>query len=273
MPGRLRSFCRGRTGVRSVTKRAERRREHRSESRDPSKSRIPWVVGGVFLLGIGIVGWNLVSSIFDDTVRAPVEVTYGSLQELVTLAQGVEEGNPDASVTILEFGDYQCPSCQAFFQQVEPFLDLTYIQNNQVSFVFYDFPLVDAHPNAFIAARAARCAGDQDSYWALHDKLYQTQLEWSLLADPSGEFEGYAEVLGLDEAAFESCLGSDRHAALVSANILLGNALGVQGTPTVMVDTGEGRAVQISDYSMESIRAVVDAALARQAAPAAEPTP
>ena len=58
-------------------------------------------------------------------------------------------GNPDAGVTVLEFADYQCPSCRDFFVQTKPFLDLTYIQAGDIRFSFYDFPLVDAHPNAF----------------------------------------------------------------------------------------------------------------------------
>ncbi len=224
-------------------------------------SRAPWIVGGVVVAGVLIVAWNLVSSILDDTVRAPVPVAYGSPQELLELAQGVEAGNPDAAVTIFEFGDYQCPSCRNFFQMTKPFLDLTYIEENQIRFVFHDFPLLDAHPNAFLAARAARCAGDQGGYWNFHDRLFQMQNEWALMADPSGEFEGYAEELGLDGGGFRSCLAGDRHADVVSANMQLGVELGVQGTPTVMIDSGEGRAITLSDWSIESIRAVVDEAL------------
>lgn len=222
------------------------------------------------LLGIVIVAWDLISSLMDDTVREPVEIAFETPQELLALAQPVMSGNPGAKVTVLEFADYQCPSCRNFFIQTKPFLDLTYIQAGDIRFSFYDFPLVDAHPNAFLAARAARCAGDQGAYWAYHDRLFQTQGAWVGLADPSGDFRRHAEGLGLDTGAFGSCLSSDRHADIVTANILLGIELGVQGTPTVMVDTGDGRPVRVADWGIDNIRAVVDQALSREAGPPAE---
>jgi protein-disulfide isomerase len=202
-----------------------------------------------------------------------VEVVYETPQELIALAQGVHTGNPDADVTVIEFADYQCPSCRNFFQQAKPFLDLTYIESGQIRFTFYDFPLVNAHPNAFLAARAARCAGDQSSYWAFHDRLFQMQAEWSGLADPSGRFREYAAGIGLEGGAFASCLASDRHAEVVSANMILGLELGVQGTPTVLIDTGEGRAVAVQDWGIDNIRSVVDGALARAGGASGEAGP
>ncbi len=148
-----------------VTSRAERRRERRKEIRNEGSSgRLGWILGGAAALALAIIAYNLVSSMFDDTVRASVPVEFDSPQELVALAEGVSSGNPDAPVTIMEFGDYQCPACQNFFRQAKPILDVSYIQPGRVQFVFYDFPLEGAHPNAFLAARAARCAGDQERY-------------------------------------------------------------------------------------------------------------
>jgi protein-disulfide isomerase len=161
----------------------------------------------------------------------------------------------------MEFGDYQCPTCRDFFQLAKPFLDMTYVQEGQVAFIFHDFPLYEGHPHAFLAARAARCAGDQGDYWGLHDRLFQNQAQWSTRPDPSGDFVGYAEELGLDATTFESCLASDAHAEVVTANRLLGEQLGVQGTPTILVDTGEGRAIRMDDWGIESIRRIVEGAL------------
>jgi len=245
-----------------VTNRAERRRQGRGGPAEGSSGRLIWILGAAGLLGVAIVVWNLYSSAVDETVRGPIPLAYNSPQELVELAQGITAGNPNASVRIMEFGDYQCPTCLQFFQATKPFLDMTYVQGGAVAFTFHDFPLYDAgHANAFLAARAARCAGDQDAYWGFHDRLFQNQARWSARPDPSGDFIGFAEELGLNSATFESCLASDAHAEVVMANRLLGEQLGVQGTPTILVDTGEGRAVRLEDFGLESIRRVVDAAL------------
>ncbi len=213
------------------------------------------------MVATGIVGWNLVSSVFDDTVRSSIEVEFDTPEELLEMAQGVSSGNPDARVTIMEFGDYQCPACQNFFRQAKPILDVSYIQPGRVKFVFYDFPLEAAHPNAFLAARAARCAGDQDSYWEYHDRLFQDQLSWSLKADPVGDMVGYAGDLGLVRATFRSCLRSDRHADVVSANQVMAMQLGVQSTPTVMLNAGDGRATWIDNWGT-NLRPMLEEALA-----------
>ena len=245
-----------------MASRAEKRRDQRRERRNEvSSSRLGWILGGAAVLATGIVGWNLVSSVFDDTVRSSIEVEFDTPEELIEMAQGVSSGNPDARVTIMEFGDYQCPACQNFFRQAKPILDVSYIQPGRVQFVFYDFPLEAAHPNAFIAARAARCAGDQDRYWEYHDRLFQEQLSWSVKADPVGDLVGYAGDLGLVRATFRSCLRSDRHADVVSANQVMAMQLGVQSTPTVMLDAGDGRATWIDNWGT-NLRPILEEALA-----------
>ena len=131
-----------------------------------------------------------------------------------------------------------------------------------VKFVYYDFPLTSIHPHAFVAARASRCAADQDRYWDYHSELFQNQSVWATSASaPLGLFEDYAGELGLDEAAFASCLRSDRHADVVSANMRLGEILGVTGTPSVLVSQG-GQAQRLGDNSFAGIQAAVDAILA-----------
>lgn len=249
-----------------MVSRAEKRRDRRREIRDEESSgRLGWILGGAAVLAIAIVGFNLVSSMFDATVRTAIEVEFESPQELIELAQGVSIGSPDASVTVMEFGDYQCPACQNFFRQAKPILDVSYIEPGRIQFVFYDFPLEGAHPHAFLAARAARCAGDQDGYWQFHDRLFQDQISWSVQADPSGQFVDYAEDLGLDGSAFRGCLRSDRHAEVVSANQLLGLQLGAQSSPTVLIDAGDGRATWVANWTA-NLRPLLEEALAAAAA-------
>lgn len=229
-------------------------------------STLTWVLGGVAVVAIAVLGYTVGSRAFGDMARSPVELDVESDQELVSLAQGVVLGDPDAPVTVVEFGDFQCPGCAAFARQVKPLVDRQLVEPGRASFVFYDFPLVGMHGNAFLAARAARCAGDQDRFWDYHDLLFQNQSRWATDSSPAGRFVSYAEELGLDMDAFESCLRSDRHARTVTANMRLGEALGVSGTPTVMVSEGQGMANRLMSNDFASIRDAVEEALESQGA-------
>jgi protein-disulfide isomerase len=250
-----------------VSNRAEQRRKMReSQERGEvggSSRTIYWILGGAAVLAVLVMGWNVFSSLTDSTARAPVALDYDSPRELLEMARGVESGDPAAPIRIMEFSDFQCPACQAFFRGVKPMLDREFVDEGRALFVYYDFPLVDMHPNAFLAARAARCAGDQDAYWPYHDRIFQAQPEWSGLSDPAGRFERFAAEVGLDQGAFRSCLRSDRHAEVVTANMLLGAQLGVSGTPTVILDTGEGRPIWVRNENLGELRDILNEALAR----------
>ncbi len=216
--------------------RSERRREGREGGSDMKKLYI--VLAAVAVIGIGAVGIS-VGSGGGAAVTSPVPVEgLDDPERLVELAQGMTKGDESATVTVIEFGDYQCPACQAFAMQVKPQVELAYVESGQVKFVYYDWPIVTGHPNAFLAARASRCAADQGMYWEYHDNLFRNQARWAPLTNPVSTFVEYAETLGLNEGDFRSCLNSDRHAELVTANMELGNQLGVNGTPSIYVEQG-----------------------------------
>ena len=176
------------------------------------------MLGAVAVLGIGIVGYSVGSNALGTAATMPVDVEgLDDMERLVELAQGVTRGDPDAPITIVEFGDFQCPGCGQFALQVKPQIDLTYVQPGQAKFVFYDYPLVEiGHQHAFLAARAARCAGDQDRYWEYHDALFRNQSSWSGQSQVVGSFVSYADQVGLDTDTFEACLRSERHADVVT---------------------------------------------------------
>lgn len=223
------------------------------------------------LLGLTIPALFTLGCGSNQVATAPVEFEgMDDPETVVRLAQGVTRGNPDAPITIAEFGDYQCPGCANFAGQVKPQVDLAYLQGGtQVKFVFYDLPLVSIHPHAFLAARASRCALDQEMYWDYHDTLFRNQATWSRSQTaPLGLFEDYAAEVGLDEAAFRGCLRSEEHAVTVTANLQLANLLGVSSTPSVMVSRGDGMARRLADVSFAGIRQVVDEMLANLQQPA-----
>ncbi|MDZ7778697.1 MAG: DsbA family protein [Gemmatimonadota bacterium] len=202
--------------------------------------KLYYVLGAVAVIGIGVAVYSVGSTTLSGAATAPVEVEgIEDSERLIELAEGVTLGDEDAPVTIVEFGDYQCPGCGSFATNVKPQIQLQLVDQGLAKFVFYDFPLVQVHPHAFLAARAARCAGEQGSYWDYHDLLFQMQPRWSGEANAIGSFRDYAESVGLDEGEFNACLQSDRYADVVTANMELGAQLGVSGTPTVMVNADD----------------------------------
>jgi protein-disulfide isomerase len=128
-----------------------------------------------------------------------------------------------------------------------------------VLYVFKDFPLTSIHPQATKAAEAARCAGEQDAYWEMHDRLFDGQEAWS--GNPGAEtvFGQYAAELNLDQAAFQACLDSGRHQAVVQANLEEGLGYGVRGTPSFFVN----RQILPGAYPIEAFQAMIEAELGR----------
>ena len=195
----------------------------------------------IIILAVAVVGAAVLYYAMRGGTPTLEPIDLGELEgaELLELAQPAHVfGDPDAPVTIMEFADYQCDACKRFAALVKPEVDAEYINSGMAKLVFHDFPLLGLHPHAFLAARAARCAGDQDRYVDYHDLLFRTQRDWSPMISPAGHFKDLAEELELDTRAFRDCLDSDRHAEVVSANIMLGQRFGVSSTPTLFVHRG-----------------------------------
>jgi protein-disulfide isomerase len=224
-----------------------------------------WVLGVIAVIAVGALWWSSRGGgIGGAATVASASIVRGEMEDmgaLVQLATGVERGDSDAPITILEFGDFQCPACQQFAQLVKPQIDLAYVEGGIARFEFHDFPL-EGHPHAFFAARAARCALDQgeEYFWPYHDELFRQQANWSAsLSPPARAFEDYASAIGLNVEDFADCLDSDRHADVISANMRLGSELGVTGTPTIFVSKGDGGSVRVSRWNdFEAIKSVVD---------------
>ncbi len=146
-------------------------------------------------------------------------------------------GDPDAPVVIEEFSDFQCPFCARFSEQTLSVLNENQIANGDVLLIYYDFPLESIHPQAFAAANAARCAGDQGAlaYWNMHDLLYARTQEWSG-SNPIPVFEGFATELGLDLEQFSDCVENNQHQEEIRADIEVAAQRGVRSTPSFFVN-------------------------------------
>jgi protein-disulfide isomerase len=239
-----------------VTKPSER--PEKNPARASGMGRFYVVLALIAVVGVGAVGYNVTLGRTDRAASVPLELAALDDDALVALARGATKGDSAAPVTILEFGDYQCPGCGEFARNYEPGLDLALIETGRASFRFHDYPLVSVHPHAFVAARAARCAEDQGMFWEYHDELFRQQARWSPEADPLGTFERYAEALELDVSEFRSCLHSDRHADVVTANLRLAESIGIPRTPTILVHVPGGGTREASGWDVASIEETID---------------
>jgi len=168
-----------------------------------------------------------------------------------TTAADPVRGNPSAPITIVEFSDYQCPFCA----RVNPTLaKVRETYGDRVKIIFKDYPLPN-HPQAPKAAEAARCAGEQQKYWEMHDAMFANQraLEVPMLKQT-------ARAIGLNGAAFDQCVDSGKYAAIVESGTELGNKMGVNSTPTLYVN---GRPL-IGAMPFENFKQIIDEELARK---------
>jgi Na+/H+ antiporter NhaA len=184
-------------------------------------------------------------------------------ETIVDLADDVDperdhiRGRPDAPVTLLEYGDFECPYCGDAAPVIDRLLDKL---SDEVRYVFRHLPLADVHPSAQVAAEAAEAAAEQGKFWEMHDRLLTHQ---QALA-PADMFR-YASDLGLDLERFEDDLRRRRHAPRVAEDVRSADASGVSGTPTFFVNGRRHQGVYDTDTLA---RAVKTAARAAQRAPA-----
>jgi len=137
-------------------------------------------------------------------------------------------GSNDAPVTLVEYGDYECPHCGAAYPVVQ---EIRRIVGPNLRFIFRNFPLAQIHPHAQHAAEAAEAAGAQGEFWGMHDLLFENQ---DALEDP--DLLRYAAALSLDQERFTKELSSGVYADRVRRDFRSGVKSGVNGTPTFFIN-------------------------------------
>jgi Na+:H+ antiporter, NhaA family len=157
-----------------------------------------------------------------------MEQTVATLSTPVDADSDHVRGAADAPVTLVEYGDFQCPYCGDAYPVVNQLLERF---GDRLRFVFRHMPLADLHPRAPAAARAAEAAGAQGRFWEMHDRLFEHQLE---LGD--GDLRGHAEAIDLDLERFERDLADATLGARVEADFRSGALSGVPSTPRFFVN-------------------------------------
>jgi protein-disulfide isomerase len=147
-------------------------------------------------------------------------------------------GPADAKVTIIEFGDYQCPSCRAFWRETLPRIKKEYVDTGKVRIVYRDFPIDEIHPEATITAIAANCAGDQGKYFEFHDKVFREQDRRGrdVVRFRTAELKRWATEIGLDATMFNECVDAGRHKDEVAKDYNDGTGVGINGTPFFFIN-------------------------------------
>lgn len=166
-------------------------------------------------------------------------------------------GKGTKGVTLVEYGDYQCPYCGQYAPTVKA-VQTKY--GDAIRLQFRNFPLVNSHQNAFAAARAAEAAGLQDKFWEMHDAIYANQSQWSISKTPSQIFDQYAIQLKLDMTKFKQDYASIKVNNLINADSAAGTKLNVQGTPAYYLD---GKPIQVAN-TLEAFSKVIDAEIAQK---------
>lgn len=171
--------------------------------------------------------------------------------DLITFNSSPVLGSPEAPITMIEFGDYQCFYCNNFFHNTEPAIVKNYIDTGKVKMYFKDFTIIGQ--DSVYAANAAHCAQEQGKFWQFHDMLYTN---WS------GENTGWASTthltefakqLGLNQSQFDQCMNQSKYIPIIRDSVSDANNLGLTGTPDFFIigpDNSVTKVVGAQPYSV-----------------------
>ncbi len=217
----------------------------------PSDPRKP-LIFGIIALGVLMLGGIIWAAVF-----LPSEATNTGTYDANVSFNDTNDptvGPTDAKVTVRIFEDFECPACRTASQGVQ-YIRKTY--GDKVRIVWNDFPLESIHPNARIAANAARCAEEQGKFWEFGDALYSAQDTWASQGDPTGSFVMIAKQLGLNDASFSQCLTDRQDDSKIADDLKEGNANRVDATPTFFIgNTRMSGALTNEDWDRELKKAL-----------------
>ncbi|KKS94708.1 MAG: Dsba oxidoreductase [Microgenomates group bacterium GW2011_GWC1_43_13] len=224
------------------------------------KNRLSFIIGLV-TVAILIGGIFLFTKDGDSSVSPQVVSNSLLVPQNAIITSGFSNGtylpaSASASLTLVEFGDYECPACGVY----SPFIKQLLIDfPGEINYVFRNYPLPQ-HKNAPISSYAVEAAGLQGKYWEMQERVYETQGVWSGLADPTGLFMGYAKDLNLDLNRFTSDIGSDTVKDKVDNDKKDGDLVGITETPTFYLN---GKKIILAG-SYDQLKKLVESALSEK---------
>jgi len=204
-----------------------------------------WAIfAGIFII---ILGALILTKQNNDVDVSKVNENQAVTQKSETTIADHVFGNKDSKVTLIEYGDFQCPGCGGLHPSLKPVVEAN---KDNIAFIFRNFPLSSIHPNALAAASAAEAAGMQGKFWEMHDMLFENQNDWSnaKAEERSGIFEKYAKELGLNMNTFNKDIKSAAVADKIKRDQALGKKADVSSTPTLVLN---GKKLTQDQYSTQ----------------------
>lgn len=165
-------------------------------------------------------------------------------------------GNPNAPITILEWGDYQCTFCYKFHQSSLTTILSEYVESGKVKLVFKDFPLNG--PDSVLGAEAAYCANDQGKYWEYHDKLYSNWAGERTGWINNNSLNKFAESVDLELEQFNSCLNEHKYKQKVLDLEKFGREIGIDATPSFLIFNDEKIIKIRGNQPIDAFRQAID---------------
>jgi protein-disulfide isomerase len=177
------------------------------------------VIGVIAVIFVGIIWAN------SRKADAPANTTASASNHV--------RGDNAKGVTLIEYGDFQCPVCGLYEPTVKQVVDK---YQADIKFQFRNYPLQQVHQNAFAGARAAEAASLQGKFWEMHDQLFANQQAWSTASDPLSTFKVYAKAIGINDTQFATDFTNKKVNDTINADIREGDKLKITGTPTFYLD-------------------------------------
>lgn len=224
-----------------------------SASNKSQKSLLIWTLVAVVALIAVFIGIDSASKQGSSGNPQPQNNLLGAVRE----DDHVKGGNFSSPVTIIEYSDFQCPACAAYYPITKKILETN---GAKVQFVYRYFPLQSLHPNALNAAQAGEAAGKQNKFWEMHDLLFERQKEWSDEKNVRDIFARYARELGLNVENFIADFANSASKDRIERDYQNGVQAGVEGTPTFFVN---GAKID-NPRSYDEFQKLIDAVVAKK---------
>ncbi len=224
-----------------------------------NSSRLPLVIISLVLLAALAGGWYFYQNSKKPTTKTNVNKPINTPTPITSNLPGAQPpnmlGSPTAAVTVEEFADFQCPTCAAIHSRMK---EIHAIYGNRIKFIYRSFPLTQIHRNGYDAAVAAEAAGMQGKYWDMQNQLFTNQQSWANSDDARKIFNDYAQKIGLDVDKFQNDMLGIGAKSRVDADMQRGQALKIQGTPTIFIN---GRELTLEEFDVTTMRQIIDAEL------------
>ncbi len=216
-------------------------------------NKVGWIIFSVVVVLIlgGLVAWTRIAN-------PPIDLTGVENNSVIAASEqngyiaDHTSGSESKKILLIEYGDYQCPSCGGASPHVKTLMEE---YGKDVTLVFRNFPLTAIHPNARAAAAVAEAAGLQGKFWEMHDRLFEGQKMWEQTPNAQTTFDQYAQEIGLDMAKFKADRESTDVMSVINKDLDDVKKIGGTGTPTFAINgkkvenpgTGEALTKMIED--------------------------